>query len=62
MALLQSRQRGMDRGQRLQTIAGSPPDLSALPPGCSFARVARKRVRNAWRQCRRASRWAAVIA
>lgn len=37
MALLQSRQHGMDRGQRLQTIAGSPPDLSALPPGCSFA-------------------------
>jgi peptide/nickel transport system ATP-binding protein len=27
----------MDRGQRLRTIAGSPPDLSALPPGCTFA-------------------------
>ena len=22
---------------RLETIAGSPPDLSALPPGCAFA-------------------------
>lgn len=37
IALLQSRQHGMDRGQRLQTIAGSPPDLAALPPGCTFA-------------------------
>jgi peptide/nickel transport system ATP-binding protein len=25
------------RGQRLQAIPGSPPDLRALPPGCSFA-------------------------
>ncbi len=25
------------RGQVLETIPGSPPDLSALPPGCSFA-------------------------
>ncbi|MFN9212665.1 MAG: ABC transporter ATP-binding protein [Betaproteobacteria bacterium] len=24
-------------GGRLQTIGGSPPDLSALPPGCAFA-------------------------
>ena len=37
IALLQSRQHGMDRGQRLQTIGGAPPDLSALPPGCTFA-------------------------
>ena len=25
------------RGELLETIPGSPPDLSALPPGCSFA-------------------------
>ncbi|WP_455280734.1 ABC transporter ATP-binding protein [Cupriavidus necator] len=37
IALLQSRQHGMDRGQRLQTIGGAPPDLAALPPGCTFA-------------------------
>ncbi len=37
IALLQSRQHGMDRGQRLVAIPGAPPDLSALPPGCSFA-------------------------
>jgi peptide/nickel transport system ATP-binding protein len=37
IALLQSRQHGMERGERLATIAGSPPDLAALPPGCSFA-------------------------
>ena len=37
MALLQSRQHGMDRGQRLQAIGGAPPDLAALPPGCTFA-------------------------
>ncbi|WP_443112036.1 oligopeptide/dipeptide ABC transporter ATP-binding protein [Aquabacterium sp. OR-4] len=37
-ALLASRQHGaMVRGQRLPTIAGSPPDLAALPPGCAFA-------------------------
>jgi peptide/nickel transport system ATP-binding protein len=37
-ALLRSRAHGaMARGQRLQTIAGSPPDLTALPPGCAFA-------------------------
>jgi peptide/nickel transport system ATP-binding protein len=27
----------MARGTRLKTIPGSPPDLSALPPGCAFA-------------------------
>lgn len=37
VALLQARQHGMERGQRLTAIAGSPPDLSALPAGCSFA-------------------------
>jgi peptide/nickel transport system ATP-binding protein len=38
IALLKSRAHGaMEPGQRLETIAGSPPDLSALPPGCSFA-------------------------
>lgn len=38
LALLQSRAHGaMDKGARLQTIAGSPPDLAALPPGCAFA-------------------------
>ncbi len=38
LALLQSRAEGsMARGQRLQTIPGSPPDLSRLPPGCAFA-------------------------
>jgi len=37
-ALLQSRADGaLAKGQRLETIAGSPPDLSALPPGCAFA-------------------------
>ncbi|MEI2416880.1 ABC transporter ATP-binding protein [Orrella sp. JC864] len=38
LALLRSRAHGaMAKGTRLQTIAGSPPDLAALPPGCSFA-------------------------
>ncbi|AGW89849.1 peptide ABC transporter substrate-binding protein [Ralstonia pickettii DTP0602] len=37
IALLQSRQHGMERGQRLQTIGGAPPDLASLPPGCTFA-------------------------
>ena len=38
MALLQSRAHGaLAKGSRLQTIAGAPPDLSALPPGCAFA-------------------------
>ncbi|NYH99915.1 ABC transporter ATP-binding protein [Cupriavidus plantarum] len=36
-ALLKSRQHGMSRGERLETIGGAPPDLSALPPGCTFA-------------------------
>jgi peptide/nickel transport system ATP-binding protein len=38
VALLKSRAHGtMAKGGRLATIAGSPPDLSALPPGCAFA-------------------------
>jgi peptide/nickel transport system ATP-binding protein len=37
-ALLQSRADGaLAKGQRLETIAGSPPDLTNLPPGCAFA-------------------------
>jgi len=36
-ALLRSRQHGLDRGKPLEAIPGAPPDLSALPPGCSFA-------------------------
>jgi peptide/nickel transport system ATP-binding protein len=36
--LLKSRAHGaMTRGTRLETIGGAPPDLSALPQGCSFA-------------------------
>lgn len=37
VALLRGRQHGMARGERLTAIAGSPPDLAALPAGCSFA-------------------------
>ncbi|CAB3634560.1 dipeptide ABC transporter ATP-binding protein DppD [Achromobacter marplatensis] len=38
LALLKGRAHGaMRKGQRLETIPGSPPDLAALPPGCSFA-------------------------
>ncbi len=37
-ALLKGRAHGaMQKGKRLETIPGSPPDLAALPPGCSFA-------------------------
>ncbi|KAG0738933.1 hypothetical protein G6F24_017488 [Rhizopus arrhizus] len=37
-ALLKGRAHGaMRKGQRLETIPGSPPALAALPPGCSFA-------------------------
>ena len=35
--LLASRVERARKGDRLQTIAGSPPDLAALPPGCAFA-------------------------
>jgi peptide/nickel transport system ATP-binding protein len=38
LALLKSRAHGAPAsGQRLETIGGAPPDLSALPPGCAFA-------------------------
>ncbi|MFL9923816.1 ABC transporter ATP-binding protein [Herbaspirillum lusitanum] len=38
LSLLKSRSHGaMQKGQRLETIAGSPPDLANLPPGCAFA-------------------------
>jgi oligopeptide/dipeptide ABC transporter ATP-binding protein len=36
-ALLNSIPRMSDSDQRLTAIEGQPPDLSALPPGCSFA-------------------------
>ena len=36
-ALLNSIPRMTDPDQRLTAIEGQPPDLSALPPGCSFA-------------------------
>lgn len=35
--LMASTVHGQARGTRLSTIPGSPPDLRALPPGCSFA-------------------------
>jgi peptide/nickel transport system ATP-binding protein len=34
--LLASRVERVARGERLETIPGSPPDLAALPPGCAF--------------------------
>ncbi|WP_300716902.1 ABC transporter ATP-binding protein [Hydrogenophaga sp.] len=38
LALLKSRASGaLPKGTRLETIAGSPPDLTALPTGCAFA-------------------------
>ena len=38
LALLKGRAHGsMKKGERLETIAGAPPDLAALPPGCAFA-------------------------
>ena len=38
VALLKSRAQGaLAKGSRLETIAGAPPDLSALPTGCAFA-------------------------
>ena len=35
--LLASTVLGSVQGQRLEAIPGTPPDLSALPPGCAFA-------------------------
>ena len=38
VALLKSRAHGaLAKGARLEPIAGAPPDLAALPPGCAFA-------------------------
>jgi peptide/nickel transport system ATP-binding protein len=38
LALLKGRAHGaMEKGARLDTIAGSPPDLANLPRGCAFA-------------------------
>lgn len=38
LSLLKSRGHGaLEKGRRLATIAGAPPDLSNLPPGCAFA-------------------------
>jgi len=38
IGLLKSRAHGaMTKGRRLDAIAGSPPDLANLPPGCAFA-------------------------
>ncbi len=47
--LLSSIVRGEMRGQRIEAIAGSPPDLAALPPGCAFA----PRCRHAHDECLR---------
>jgi peptide/nickel transport system ATP-binding protein/oligopeptide transport system ATP-binding protein len=47
-ALLDAIPRGVRRDGRLQPIAGSPPDLSALPDGCSFT----ERCRFAGEKCR----------
>ena len=50
LALLKSRAHGaLAKGSRLETIAGAPPDLSALPPGCAFA----ERCRLANEHCRK---------
>jgi peptide/nickel transport system ATP-binding protein len=35
--LLASTVHGASRGERLETISGSPPNLAKLPSGCSFA-------------------------
>ena len=51
-ALLASRAHGaLDKGTRLQTIPGAPPDLSQLPAGCAFA----PRCALASEQCRQSS-------
>jgi len=48
--LLSSTVRGELRGQRIEAIPGSPPDLAALPAGCAFA----PRCRYAAETCARA--------
>jgi peptide/nickel transport system ATP-binding protein len=46
--LLASIVRGEMKGKRIEAIPGSPPDLAAMPPGCSFA----PRCRHAMQACR----------
>lgn len=48
-ALLASTIHGDMRGQRIEGITGSPPDLAHLPPGCAF----RERCSHAMAQCSR---------
>ena len=48
--LLSSTVRGELRGQRIEAIPGSPPDLAAMPPGCAFA----PRCKHASEECGRA--------
>jgi len=48
--LLASTVLGAAQGQRLEAIPGAPPDMTLLPPGCSFA----PRCRFATEQCRAA--------
>ena len=42
--LLSSTVRGELRGQRIEAIPGSPPDLAALQPGCAFAPRCRRAI------------------
>ena len=49
--LLSSTIHGSMRGTRIEAIPGSPPDLAALPPGCSFA----PRCKHARDDCRAAT-------
>jgi peptide/nickel transport system ATP-binding protein len=37
LGLIASTVKGQDRSRDIEAIPGSPPDLRALPPGCSFA-------------------------
>jgi oligopeptide/dipeptide ABC transporter ATP-binding protein len=50
-AMLNSIPRMSDRSQRLTAIDGQPPDLAALPPGCSFS----PRCPSVFERCREAS-------
>ena len=55
--LLSSTVRGELRGQRIEAIPGSPPDLAAMPPGCAFA----PRCKHARDECLRAVPGAVVV-
>jgi peptide/nickel transport system ATP-binding protein len=60
LALLRSRADGaMAKGTRLETIAGSPPDLTALPKGCAFAERCKK-VQDACLETRPEITWVAA--